>query len=65
MNHSHLTKPITIVEPMVIIPVDEYRLLLKETGRTPTPKLDQEIVAARKRFKKGNTISWESIKNGF
>ncbi len=64
--HSNtLTKPITIEQPMVIIPVEEYRLLLKEAGFAPTPKLDREIAQARARFKKGRTISWKSLKNEF
>ncbi|MCG2711688.1 MAG: hypothetical protein L6416_05130 [Candidatus Omnitrophica bacterium] len=64
MDHSILSKPIRINEPMVIIPVEEYQLLLKEAGRSPTPKLDREISEARNRFKKGKTISWKSIRNG-
>ena len=64
MDHSILSKPIRIDEPMVIIPVEEYQLLLKEAGRSPTPKLDREIAEARNRFKKGKTISWKSIRNG-
>jgi len=64
MQHPTLTKPIKIEEPMVIIPIEEYWLLLKEADRSPTPKLDREIAAARNRFKKGRTISWKSIRNG-
>ena len=64
MHHLTITEPIRIDKPMVIIPAEEYQLLLKEAGRSPTPKLDREIAAARIRFKKGKTISWKSIRNG-
>ena len=65
MHYDTLTKTISIDQPMVIIPTEEYRLLLKEAGFAPTPMLDREISQARRRFKKGKTISWKSIKNGF
>jgi hypothetical protein len=65
MHYDTLTKPIRIDQPMVIIPTEEYKLLLREAGLTHTPMLDREIAAARRRFKKGKTISWKSIKNGF
>lgn len=63
MKPDTVTEPITINQPMVIISAEEYRLLLKEAGLNPTPKLDHEIAEARRRFKKGHTISWNSLKN--
>lgn len=65
MHYDTLTKPIRIDQPMVIIPTEEYKLLLREAGLAHTPMLDREIAAARRRFKKGKTVSWKSIKNGF
>jgi len=65
MHYDTLTKPITINQPMVIISTEEYKLLLREAGLAPTPILDREIATARRRFKKGKTISWKSIRNGF
>ncbi|KKL80824.1 hypothetical protein LCGC14_2000930, partial [marine sediment metagenome] len=35
--------PVTIDKPMVLIPVEEYLILLEEAGYKPTPKLDREI----------------------
>ena len=64
MQYDTLTKAINIDQPMVIIPTEEYRLLLREAGFVHTPILDREIAAARRRFRKGKTISWKSIKNG-
>ena len=64
MNHNTIAKPISINRPMVIIPAEDYTFLLREAGFDSTPKLDREIAAARKRFKKGITVSWKSIKNG-
>ena len=55
--------PVTINKPMVMLPVDEYLILLKEAGYKPTPKLDHEIDQARTRFRKGNSISWETLKH--
>ncbi|TVM03180.1 MAG: hypothetical protein CV087_06630 [Candidatus Brocadia sp. WS118] len=54
--------PFTINKPMVLIPAEEYLTLLEEAGYTPTPKLDREITQARKRFSRGKTISWETLK---
>lgn len=56
---------ITVNQPMVMIPAKEYELLLREAGFSPTPKLDHEISDARHRFKKGKTVSWKSLKDGF
>ena len=60
--HSVTAQALTIDRPMVLIPVDEYRSLLVEAGYLPTPKLDREIRAARKRFKRGRYVSWEKLK---
>ena len=65
MHYDALNKAITIDQPMVIIPTEEYKLLLREAGFTSTPKLDREIAEARRRFKKGKIISWKTIKNEF
>lgn len=54
--------PVTIDKPMVLIPAEEYLVLLEEAGYTPTPKLDREITQARERFSKSKTISWETLK---
>ena len=56
-------EPITINEPMVIIPVEEYDFLLREAGLKPTPKLNKEIQAARARFKQKKYTSWQKLKN--
>jgi PHD/YefM family antitoxin component YafN of YafNO toxin-antitoxin module len=64
MRHNIISKAIAINKPMVIIPAEDYKLLLREAGFEPTPKLDREIAHARSQFKKGKTISWQSIKNG-
>lgn len=62
MPVSSLRSPLTIKEPMVLIPVDDYRALLAEAGYLPTPKLDREIAKARARFRKGRVIPWEQLK---
>ena len=54
--------PVTITQPMVLLPVDEYRTLLAEAGLLPTPKLDRAIAQARARFRKGRVVSWEQAK---
>ncbi|HDY67548.1 MAG: hypothetical protein JYX80_02400 [Candidatus Scalindua sediminis] len=54
--------PVTIDKPMVLIPVEEYLILLEEAGYKPTPKLDREITQARARFRNGKTIPWKSLK---
>lgn len=54
---------ITIKEPMVLIPADQYRALLEEAGYVPTPKLDREIAQARANFRKGKTIPWRTLKH--
>lgn len=57
-----IDKPLKINGPVVVLPQDEYEQLLREAGYIETPKLDKEIVAARKRFKKGKGIKWEALK---
>lgn len=64
-SHSHIRSeaPITIDRPMVIIPVEEYLELLRETGNLPTPILDKEIAQARARFRRGKFINWKKLKD--
>ena len=57
-----LLHPVTIREPVVVISVGDYRTLLAEAGYLPTPKLTRQIATARDRFRKGQVISWESLK---
>ncbi len=54
---------VTIDQPMVLIPAEEYRALLEEAGYTHTPKLDREIARARANFRKGKTIPWPTLKH--
>ena len=56
--------PITIDGSVVIIPAEEYALLRKEAGYTPTPKLDKRIKEARGRYRKQKTLSWDKVKHG-
>ena len=56
--------PITIDGPMVIIPAEEYALLRKEAGYTPTPKLDKRIKEARNNYRKKKVLSWDKVKHG-
>ena len=58
-----LPHSITIDQPMVLIPAEEYRALLEEAGYSPTPKLDCEIASARANFRKGKTIPWPTLKH--
>ena len=60
----NLTHPISIDGPMVIIPTEEYELLRKEAGYTPTPKLDKRIKEARSNYRKKKTLSWDKAKHG-
>ena len=62
MAPSKLLHPVTINQPMVLVPIKEYRTLLAEAGYLPTPKLSRHISTARARFRKGHVISWESLK---
>ena len=56
-----MAKIITIDKPMVLIPVEEYELLLKEAGEKPTPKLVKEINQAKSEFRKRKTTKWEKL----
>ena len=56
-------EPITIDEPMVLVPAGEYAVLLHEAGYKSTPKLDRAIVQARRNFRKGRSITWGKVKN--
>jgi len=60
----NLTHPISIDGPMVIIPTEEYELLRKEAGYTPTPRLDKRIKEARSNYRKKKTLSWDKVKHG-
>ena len=59
---SKLLHPVTIDEPAVVIPLNDYRTLLAEAGYLPTPKLTRQIAIARARFRKGQVIPWEFLK---
>ena len=65
MKHQHTSTeiPITIDRPMVIIPAEEYKTLLKEAGYKPTPLLNRTIAEARARFRKGKFLKWEKFKH--
>ena len=65
MRYMTINKAIAINQRMVIIPAEDYELLLREAGFAPTAHLDRTIAAARKRFKQSKTVSWKSVKNGF
>lgn len=60
---SKLSEPITIDQPVVLMPLEDYRELLVEAGHMETPVLNREISAARKRFKNGKVVDWEKLKN--
>lgn len=54
---------IPIEQPMVLIPMSEYKFLMEEAGLTKTPRLDRRISQARARFRKNQFVSWEKLKN--
>lgn len=54
---------IPIEQPMVLIPMNDYKILLEEAGLTKTPRLDKRIAKARARFRNNQVISWEKLKN--
>ena len=58
-----MSSVITINKPMVLVPVDEYLALLKESGEKPAKELLREIKNARKELKSGKSVSWGSLKN--
>lgn len=60
---SKFSEPITIDRPMVLVPLEDYRELLIETGHLETPILNGEISVARKRFKNGKVVDWKKLKN--
>ncbi len=60
-RQTNTLHPVTIDKPMVLIPAEEYLMLLKEAGYKPTPKLDREIAQARTRFGNGKTISLKAF----
>ena len=60
---SKLSEPITIDQPAVLIPLEDYRELLIEAGYLETPILNREISVARKRFKNGKVMDWKKLKN--
>jgi len=62
MPMTRAQQPVTFNEPIVVISVDEYRALLAEAGHLPTPTLSRQLAAARARFRKGRTISWELLR---
>jgi hypothetical protein len=47
---------------MILIPAEEYLILLEEAGYKPTPKLDCEITQVRADFRNGKTIPWKALK---
>jgi len=63
VNTANTVHAIPIEEPMVLIPMGEYKLLLEEAGLTKTPRLDKRISRARARFRKNQVISWKKVKN--
>ena len=63
MKPETVVHAIPIEQPMVLIPMREYKLLLEEAGFSKTPRLDKCIARARARFRKGQVISWEKLKN--
>ena len=62
MATATLLHPFTVNQPMVLLPTEEYRLLLAEAGYLPTPTLTRQLATARARFRKGRVIPWESLK---
>ena len=53
----------TINRPIVIIPAEEYEILLKEAGYKPTPHLNRRIVQARESFRKRKFLPWKRLKD--
>ena len=62
MTLSKLLRPLTINQPVVVLPLGDYRALLTEAGYLPTPKLTREIASARMNFRKGRVVPWEQLK---
>ena len=63
MKTNSSVHAIPIEQPMVLIPMSEYKFLLEEAGLTKSPHLDKRIAQARARFRKNQVISWEKLKN--
>ena len=59
----HDLHAITISEPMVILPADDYNELLIEAGYRDVPELEQEVADADIRFRQGKAIPWEIFKS--
>jgi hypothetical protein len=59
----HDLHAITISEPMVILPADDYNELLVEAGYREVPELEQEVADADIRFQQGKAIPWEKFKS--
>ena len=55
--------PLRIDRPVVVLPAEEYRMLLAEAGYLPTPHLDRMIQRARANFRKGKTIPWSRLRH--
>ena len=62
LRAATVVHPLTITQPMVLIPAETYRLLLAEAGYLPTPQLNRDIAQARARFRQGRAIPWEQLK---
>lgn len=62
MRAADALHPITVDQPMVLVPAEDYRTLLAEAGYLPTPALDRAIAQARARFRKGRVTPWEHVK---
>ncbi|MBI3601826.1 MAG: hypothetical protein HY209_02930 [Candidatus Omnitrophica bacterium] len=56
-------EPITIDEPMVLVPAEEYDLLIKEAGYRPTPHLSRQIKKAKENFRKGKSLPWRKVRD--
>lgn len=63
MKPEMIIHAIPIEQPMVLIPMSEYKFLLEEIGFTKTPRLDKRIAKARVRFRKHQVVSWEKLKH--
>jgi len=62
-NSNTSLHAIPIEQPMVLIPINEYKFLLEEAGFTKTPRLDKRIAKARVKFRKDQVIYWEKLKD--
>jgi len=62
-NSNTAIHAIPIEQPMVLIPINEYKFLLEEAGFTKTPRLDKRIRQAKVRFSKNEVVSWKKLKD--